>query len=477
MKDAIFRPILVGSALTASLGGLLFGYDTAVIAGAVGALDAFFIKPQSDLGQGMSSALLGFVVSSALLGCVLGSVFGGLVSARLGRRGGLKLAACCFLVSALGSAAPEFLFAPIGKGGAEHLYHFVFYRVLGGFGVGLASMIAPMYIAEVSPARYRGMLVTGYQMAIVIGIVLVYFVNYAIAVAGDGDQWLNSVGWRYMFLSEAFPAAAFFALLFFVPESPRHFFVKGEEAKGEKILLKLLTREELEEERSKIREFVITENRPRNLFSFGYRLILLGVFLASLQQWVGVNAVLYYAPEIFKNLGVDKNTSLFQTILVGAVNMVFTIVALLTVDRLGRRPLLIAGGAIMSASMLLLGCSFYFDASSLLALLSMLGFMAGFSLSWGPVVWVLLSEIFPNEVRGQLMAVAVTAMWISNYVVSSTFPIMDQNQTLTDLFNHGFSYWVYGLVCVVAAVFVYLFVPETKGKTLEEMETLWKISQ
>ncbi len=467
------NPYIILITLIATLGGLLFGYDTAVISGAVGSLRAYFIDSQH-LGTDAANSLLGFVVSSALIGCIVGGIIGGWVSTTIGRKRGLIIAALLFLVSALGSAAPEFLFAPIGHGGPDYIWHFVFYRIVGGIGVGLASMLSPMYIAEIAPAKIRGHLVAWNQLAIIFGMLVVYFVNYGIARAGgsDNDAWLNAVGWRWMFASGAIPSALFLGLLFLVPETPRYLMLKGREGEARAVLSRLVTPEESEQEIADIRES-LGEHHSGKLFSFGALVVVIGIMLSIFQQFVGINVVLYYAPEIFKGMGLSTNASLLQTILVGGVNLLFTVVAILTVDRLGRKPLQIIGALVMAASMIALGADLMLHDKGTLALVCMLVYIAGFAVSWGPVTWVLLSEIFPNQIRGKAMAVAVAAQWIANYAVSSTFPILKDSPYLKAQFDGGFPYFVYGVMGILAALFMWKFVPETKGRTLEQMEALW----
>ncbi len=468
------NPYVILLTLIATLGGLLFGYDTAVISGAVGSLKAYFIEPRHLSDPNVANSLWGIVNSSALIGCIIGGVIGGWVSTRIGRKRGLIVAAVLFLVSALGAAAPEFPFAPIGHGGPGYMWNFVFYRILSGIGVGLASMLSPMYIAEIAPAKIRGNLVAWNQFAIIFGMLVIYFVNYGISMAGSGDTWLNTIGWRYMFLSGAIPSIAFLLLLFFVPETPRYLMLKGNEPGARAVLAKLTTAEEGEKEIADIRAS-LAEHHSGRLFSFGALLIFIGIMLSVFQQFVGINVVLYYAPEIFKNVGFDTNASLFQTIIVGAVNLIFTVVAIVTVDKLGRKPLQIIGALVMAVAMIALGGAFALQIKGVTALLCMLLYIAGFAVSWGPVVWVLLSEIFPNQVRGKAMAVAVAAQWIANFLVSWTFPILNDNPTLVKAFNHGFAYWIYGVMSVLAAVFMWKLVPETKGRTLEQMEALWQV--
>jgi MFS transporter, SP family, xylose:H+ symportor len=466
------NPYIILLTITATLGGLLFGYDTAVISGAVGSLRSYFIDPLNMSDANAANSLLGFLVSSALIGCVLGGMIGGVVSTRLGRRGGLILAAVLLLISAIGSAVPEFPFAPVGQGGEVWMWAFVFYRILGGVGVGLASMLSPMYIAEIAPAKVRGNLVAWNQLAIIFGMLVIYFVNYGIAKSGDSQVWLDTVGWRYMFGSEAVPCIIFLGLLFLVPETPRYLMLRGREDEARQVLARLLPAGECDRELAEIRASLNTHHSGKML-SFGVTVILIGVLLSVFQQFIGINVVLYYAPEIFKGMGFDTNASLLQTIIVGAVNLIFTVVAIVTVDRFGRKYLQIIGAIAMALSMLALGTNLMLGGTGLLSLFCMLAYIAGFAVSWGPVTWVLLSEIFPNQIRGKAMALAVAAQWIANYVVSWSFPIMNDNPFLVEKFNHGFSYWIYGVMSILAAAFVWKMVPETKGLSLEEMEKLW----
>jgi MFS transporter, SP family, xylose:H+ symportor len=375
-----------------------------------------------------------------------------------------------FLISAIGSAMPEMFFRPIGQADHTFMYHFIFYRIIGGIGVGLASMLSPMYIAEMSPANMRGKLVSWNQFAIIFGMLVVYFVNYSIALSGDAN-WLDSIGWRWMFASETIPAALFLILLFFVPETPRYLALKNNEAKAMKILTKI--------NGATVAGVVMDEIKATlkatsgKLFSYGYVVIIAGVLLSVFQQFVGINVVLYYAPEIFKNLGSNTNDSLMLTIIVGIINLSFTVLAIFTVDRFGRKPLQIIGALGMALFMFMLGFSFFFGKLGVIAMVSMLGYVACFAFSWGPITWVLLSELFPNKIRGGAMAIAVAAQWIANLVISWTFPIMNSSTELTRLFNHGFAYWIYGFMGLLAAWFVWKMVPETKGKTLEQIEKLW----
>lgn len=416
--------------------------------------------------KNMADAVKGFVIASALIGCIIGGAAAGFVSKSLGRKNGLFIAAVAFFVSAIGAWKPE----AFNFFGTLDVYSFVVYRIIGGIGVGLASMISPMYIAEIAPANVRGKLVSFNQFAIIFGMLVIYFVNLMIARQGD-EQWLITDGWRLMFLSGAIPAGIFVILLFFVPETPRYLAMKGKNDKALSVLQKIAGKDNAESILTDIKGTLHELNAP--WLSYGAGVIIVGVLLSVFQQAVGINVVLYYAGNIFRNMGASTDSSLLQTIIVGVVNLAFTVVAIMTVDKFGRKPLMIIGSIGMAISMIALGFTFYFQNVGILALIFMLTYTAAFAMSWGPVCWVLLAEIFPNSIRGAL-SIAVAAQWIANWIVSLTFPMLNDNVWLTETFNHGFSYWIYGIMSILSAIFMWKFVPETKGRTLESIEELWK---
>ncbi|TKI06100.1 D-xylose transporter XylE [Martelella alba] len=469
---------IVSITLVATLGGLLFGYDTAVISGTVASLNTVFIAPRG-LDEAAANSLLGFCVASALIGCIIGGALGGLLSNRLGRKKTLMVAAVLFFLSAIGSAFPEIGHHVISstKGIPYYLTgyipEFVLYRIIGGIGVGIASMVSPMYIAEITPAHIRGRLVAFNQFAIIFGQLLVYCVNYAIATSGSAD-WLNIMGWRFMFLSGAIPSLLFFVLLFTVPESPRWLASRGLSQQAARILERLFGQRQAKTELNNIL-VSFNANKAKNtpLFAFGAGVVVIGILLSVFQQFVGINVVLYYAPEVFRSIGSSTDVALLQTIIVGAINLLFTTIAIMTVDNFGRKPLQIIGALGMAIGMFTLGTAFYAKLSGPVALGAMLFYVASFAVSWGPVCWVLLAEIFPNAVRSKAMAIAVAAQWLANYLVSWTFPMMQKSSYLSAHFNNGFAYWLYGIMGVLAALFMWKYVPETKGKSLEELESLW----
>ena len=477
------RAYLISIVMVAVLGGLLFGYDTAVISGAEKGLQAFF-KGAKDFEY--NDFLHGFTSSSALIGCIIGSGLSGLFASRFGRKRSLIFAGICFFLSAWGSMTPEtFGLLPYGKPTWTLLVVFNLYRVLGGIGVGMASAICPMYIGEVAPSRIRGMLVSWNQFAIIFGQLVVYFVNFLIlgshanpvydaagAIANMADaEWTITTGWRYMFGSEMVPAGLFALLICFVPETPRYLVMVGQDQKALAILTHINGSSEAQTILQDIKATITT--KTERLLTYGWMCIFVGIMLSVFQQIVGINAVLYYAPRIFQDMGMQS--PMVQTVIMGVVNISFTLVAVFTVEKVGRKPLLIWGSIGMAIGAFGVALTFGNASLSIVTMLSIMVYSASFMFSWGPICWVLIAEIFPNTIRGAAVAIAVAFQWIFNFLVSSTFvPMFNMHLTAGDNFGHWFTYGFYGLMCVLAALFVWRLVPETKGKTLEDMTKLWK---
>lgn len=481
------RVYLFSIVLVAVIGGLLFGYDTAVISGAEKGLQAFFMGADDFV---YTDFMHGITSSSALIGCVIGAALSGLCASRAGRKKTLIMAGIFFLLSALGSYFPEFIFFEKGVPSMSLLVAFNLYRVLGGVGVGLASAICPMYIAEVAPSNLRGTLVSWNQFAIIFGQLVVYFVNFLILgehltpvvqkiaegvnqVMNPGEaQWMIQTGWRYMFVSEAVPAGLFTLLLFFVPETPRYLAMTGKDEQAFEVLARINGKSKAESILADIKATVA--EKTEKLFTYGWLVVFIGIMLSVFQQAIGINAVLYFAPRIFESLGMGN--PMMQTVIMGLINITFTLVAIFTVEKIGRKPLLIWGSLGMAVGAA--GVAVTSVSSALppvAAVVSIMVYSASFMFSWGPICWVLISEIFPNTIRGAAVAIAVAFQWIFNFIVSSTFlPMYNMSLGSMENFGHAFSYSLYGLICILAALFVWKLVPETKGKTLEDMSKLWK---
>ncbi len=478
------KAYLISIVMVAVLGGLLFGYDTAVISGAEKGLQAFFLGA-SDFQY--TDYFHGFTSSSALIGCIIGSALSGMLATNLGRKKSLIIAGILFFISAYGSMNPEFLFFEHGKPSLDLLVVFNIYRVIGGVGVGLASAICPMYIGEVAPSNIRGMLVSWNQFAIIFGQLVVYFVNFIILgehtnpvieqigqgfskVAAGSDPWTIATGWRYMFGSEMVPAGLFAILICFVPETPRYLVMSGHDDKAREILGRINGFANADSILHDIKNTITV--KTERLMTYGFMCIFIGIMLSVFQQAVGINAVLYYAPRIFGDMGMTD--PMVNTVVMGVVNILFTLVAVFTVEKLGRKPLLIVGSIGMAIGAFGVAVTFGNESLSLVTMLSIMVYSASFMFSWGPICWVLIAEIFPNTIRGAAVAIAVAFQWIFNFIVSSTFvPMFNMHLQPGDDFGHWFTYGLYGLICVGAALFVWRLVPETKGKTLEDMTQLW----
>ena len=475
---------LISVVMVAVLGGLLFGYDTAVISGAEKGLQAFFMEAKDFT---YTDGWHGFTSASALIGCIIGSAISGFLATNLGRKHSLIIAGLLFFISALGSMNPEFMFFDYGKPTYSLLLMFNVYRVIGGIGVGLASAICPMYIGEVAPSNIRGMLVSCNQFAIIFGQLVVYFVNFfilgdhlqplveemghGIAAINPAAQWTVTTGWRYMFGSEAVPAGLFALLICFVPETPRYLVSIGRDQQALSVLTKINGTVKATQILQDIRNTMTV--KTERLMTYGFMCIFIGIMLSVFQQAVGINAVLYYAPRIFGDMGMEN--PMVITVFMGIINILFTLVAIFTVEKLGRKPLLICGSLGMALGAFGVAVTFGHAGMETITAISIMIYSASFMFSWGPICWVLIAEIFPNTIRGAAVAIAVAFQWIFNFIVSSTFvPMFNMHLTEGDDFGHWFTYGLYGIICIVAAIFVWRLVPETKGKTLEDMSNLWR---
>ncbi|MBR2238922.1 MAG: D-xylose transporter XylE [Prevotella sp.] len=477
------RSYLISIVMVAVLGGLLFGYDTAVISGAEKGLQAFFMEAKDFQ---YSDAWHGFTSASALIGCIIGSALSGFLATNLGRKRSLIVAGLLFFISALGSMEPEFMFFTHGEPTFSLLIMFNIYRVIGGIGVGLASAICPMYIGEVAPSNIRGMLVSWNQFAIIFGQLVVYFVNFfilgdhiqplveemgkGIAAITPAAQWTVTTGWRYMFGSEAVPAGLFALLICFVPETPRYLVSIGRDDVAQRILAKINGSSKAAQILQDIKDTMVV--KTEKLMTYGAMCIFVGIMLSVFQQAVGINAVLYYAPRIFGDMGMDN--PMMITVFMGIINILFTLVAIFTVEKWGRKPLLIYGSLGMALGAMGVALTFGHEGMEMVTAASLLIYSASFMFSWGPITWVLIAEIFPNTIRGGAVAIAVAFQWIFNFIVSSSFvPMFNMHLTEGDDFGHWFTYGLYGIICLLAALFVWKLVPETKGKTLEDMTRMW----
>jgi len=440
MKKAALYVIAI--TVAAAIGGLIFGFDTAIVAGATR-----YMKEQFSL----NSLQEGWAVSVVLIGCMFGAGLAGPVSDRIGRRRFMLISAVLFFVSAVGCAVPR------------TITEFVAFRFVGGLGIGSAAVLSPLYIAEISPARIRGALVSVNQMAIVTGILLAYFINWAFAGAGPSN-------WRYMYATGAIPSVFFFLLLLRVPESPRWLVKRGREAEATRALTRVDTAEAAVLGIREIKETLALEKGSfAELFQPGFRRpILIAIVLAVFQQTTGINAILYYAPRIFESAGFARMSAIGQSTVVGFTNMIFTVAAILLADRVGRRPLLLVATGGMGVSLVLLGAAFKFQFLPPSALLFViLLYIAFFASAMGPLVWVVMAEIFPIRMRGAAMGIATLILWFADFAVTLTFPV------ISDKLNASAAFWIYAVMCALDLVFMIFYLPETKGKSLEEIERHW----
>lgn len=452
--------------LVVALAGLLFGYDTGVISGSQMYFTEYF---------SLTPAEQGWAVGSALYGCLLGALMAGAATRRLGRKLTLIISAILFVVSAWGSGA------------AEALQPLAIYRLLGGVGVGMASMAAPMYIAEISPAHSRGRMVSLYQLAVVVGFFVVFVASYYIG--GGQTQDLSETelahlhdynvaqGWRWMLWSELPVAAAFLLLLLTVPESPRWLVMKNRDAQALKILTQFNGAQEAERELGDIHRDLHLEQGVgvwQQLRGPLCMALIVGVTLSICQQITGINAILYYGADIFSNaLGYGPEDALKQQLWLGGVNLLATFVAIYTVDKWGRKPLLVVGLLGMFIGLMVLAVTLMTGTMGVVSLMGVLVFIGAFALSMGPVVWVMLSEIFPNQVRAQALSIAVAAQWLFNALVASAFPVVNGSSLNAEQFHGALPYLIFAAFCLLTLWFVWKLVPETRGRSLEQMHQLW----
>ena len=463
---------VTGTTFVSTLSSLLFGYCTAVIAGVVGAIDHNFIAPRG-MYETAANFLLGFTVCAALLGTIIGALLARRTAELLGRKRPMILAAVLFLVSAFGSAFPEIGLAPLGELGPAAIWPFIVYRMLGGVAVGLASVIAPMYVSEFAPSAVRGQLGAYQQIAIAGGIAIVLFVNWGIALQGD-DDWVLQVGWRYMMLSLAVPALAFFWLSFTVPESPSWLVKHGREAEVRRALSRSADPEEVRLLLDDLAAGNRNPEKPAPLFAFGVRVVFVGVALSLLQQLMGLNAISYYGPQILQRMGFHMDAAFLGVLIARSLNLLSTMVVVLIVDRVGRKPLLICGAVLMGCAMIAIGASFQAENSGAYGLIAICCYLVGLGMSFGPIVWIMMSEIFPGPIRGQAMSLAVSSQWCANFLVSATFPVMFGDSGLNTFANGGFPFFIYGGFGLLAAFVVLRYVPETKGLDNERAGAFWR---
>jgi len=453
------KKFIIGITLVSAMGGLLFGYDWVVIGGAKPFYERFFDISQSPYQQG-------WAMSSALIGCLFGAMASGYLTDKLGRKLPLIVAAALFTIAA------------IGTGAVNQFTLFIIFRLIGGLGIGLASAISPMYIAEISPAPLRGRLVSVNQLTIVIGILAAQFINYLIAEkvpAGSTDEfilnsWNGQTGWRWMFWAGTVPALLFFMLSFLIPESPRFLAKTGKWATATAILEKIGGKEYAIQEKKEISETLkgtgskvdwkaLTSKKVRPV-------LILGIVLAVFQQWCGINVIFNYAEEIFTSAGYSVGDMLFNVVITGAVNLIFTVVAMRMVDSWGRRKLMLLGSSGLAIIYFVLGGSYFLELKGMAILILVLVAIATYAMTLAPITWVVLSEIFPNKVRGTAMAIATTALWIACFVLTYTFPILNK------MLNASGTFWLYSFICLCGFLFILRKLPETKGKSLEEIEKM-----
>lgn len=451
------KVFIIGITLISAMGGLLFGYDWVVIGGAKPFYEIFF-------GISQTPYLQGWAMGSALIGCLIGAVSSGYLADRFGRKRSLIIASMLFTISAIGTGAVDF-FSP-----------FIFYRILGGLGIGIASTVSPMYIAEIAPTHMRGRLVTLNQLSIVIGILGAQIINYLIAEnvpVGSSDEfilnsWNGQMGWRWMFWGEAVPSITFFFLAFLIPESPRFLAKVGHKNKPHKILRRIGGQAYADFVLESILSSLNKNSKTADWIALTSKnirpLLILGIVLAAFQQWCGLNVVFNYAEEIFDSAGYTVSNILLNIIITGSINLIFTVVAMYVVDLWGRRKMIHLGSIGLCLIYTVLGSSYYFGVEGMPILFLVVLAIAVYALTLGPVTWVILSEIFPNQVRGTAMSIATASLWIASFGLTFTFPI------LNNFLKTSGTFWFYALICALGFLFFYRNLPETRGKSLEEIE-------
>lgn len=451
------QKFIFGITLVSAMGGLLFGYDWVVIGGAKPFYERFF-------GISTSPFLQGWAMSSALIGCLFGALSSGFLADRFGRKQPLLIAAALFTISA------------IGTGAANSFTILILYRLIGGLGIGLASAISPMYIAEIAPSSKRGMLVSINQLTIVIGILAAQSINFFIAEdipAGATDleilnSWNGQMGWRWMFWAETFLSVLFFVLAFFIPESPRFLVKTGKYEKAKLILSRIGGAAYAEEEEKNIAETLKESTKLGHLNELCSKKIrpvmILGIVLAIFQQWCGINVIFNYAEEVFVSAGYSVGDMLFNIIITGTVNLIFTLVAMRVVDSWGRRKLMLTGSLGLAIIYFFMGGSYILGLKGVVVLVLVLMAIATYAMTLAPITWVVLSEIFPNRVRGLAMAIATTALWVASFILTYTFPL------LNNWLKAGGTFWLYAFICLSGFLFILRKLPETRGKSLEEIE-------
>lgn len=456
MKPSSYSARLNYICVTAALGGLLFGFDTAVISGAIGLVKSQFA---------LDTAMEGWLVSCGLLGCIIGVLLTGIASDRIGRRKTILLAGIMFLVSGIGCAF------------ASGFSMLVAARLIGGIGVGMASVVSPMYIAEFAPAASRGRMIAWYQLAITVGILLAYFSN-AWLVSYSGTAFTNSTAqwffgdeaWRPMFVMMAIPSVAFLALLLKVPESPRWLIASNQKDKARDVLEQVRSQEAAAKE---LDDIVLASQKaiaaPKSIFGASFRLpLIIGIVLAVLQQFSGINAIIYYGPSIFKSAGIDSSNALLFQVIIGAINLGFTIIAIKWVDKYGRKKLLAIGLSGIILSLVVCGFLFYTGKTQgIVLLIFMLMYIACFAFSLGPITWIVINEIFPTEIRVKAVSICTMALWIAVWIVGQFFPWLLEN------FGPAFTFWSFAVFSLINFIFSWKIVKETKGKSLEEMENVF----